>query len=134
MNTTLRNIMAVVSGIILGGIVNMGIIMLSSSIIPLPEGVDPTDMDSIKSSMHLYQPRHFLLPFLAHALGTLIGAFITAVIAFNHKRAMALIVGLFFLLGGILNAIMLPAPAWFIAVDLSLAYIPMSWLGWKLRG
>ena len=28
----------------------------------------------------------------------------------------------------------MPAPVWFIVADLSLAYIPMSWFGWKLTG
>jgi hypothetical protein len=134
MNPILRNTLAVIAGLVLGGIANMGIIMVSSYIIPLPEGVDPSDMESIKSSMHLYQPRHFILPFAAHALGTLIGAFVTAVIAVGNRRSLALLVGLLFLVAGIINVFMLPAPAWFIIIDLSLAYIPMSWLGWKMRG
>ena len=29
-------------------------------------------------------------------------------------------------------SLMIPAPAWFIATDLLLAYLPMAWLG--LRG
>lgn len=134
MNPVLRNILAVIAGLVLGSIANLGIIMISSYIIPLPDGVDPSDMESIKASMHLYQPKHFILPFAAHAIGTLIGAFVTSVIAIKNRRSLALLVGLFFLVGGIINVFMLPAPAWFIIVDLSLAYIPMSLLGWKLRG
>lgn len=134
MNPILRNILAVIAGLVLGGIANMGIIMISSYIIPLPEGVDPSDMESIKNSMHLYQPRHFILPFAAHALGTLIGAFVAAVIAVGNRRSLALLVGLLFLVAGTINVFMLPAPAWFIIIDLSLAYIPMSWLGWRMRG
>jgi hypothetical protein len=34
-----------------------------------------------------------------------------------------------FLLGGIANVAMLPAPLWFSALDLLLAYLPMAWLG-----
>lgn len=129
MNPIIRNVLAVISGIVLGSIVNMGIIMLSSSIIPPPEGVDPSDMESLKSSMHLFQPRHFILPFLAHALGTLVGAFITALIAFNNKLKLALVIGLFFLLGGISSVFMLPSPTWFTVLDLAGAYIPMAWIG-----
>jgi hypothetical protein len=134
MNPILKNILAVLAGVILGSIVNMGIIMLSSSIIPPPEGVDPSDMESLKSSMHLFEPKHFIVPFLAHALGTLAGAFITALIAVNHKMKLALVIGLFFLLGGISSVFMLPSPTWFIVLDLVVAYIPMAWIGGRLAG
>ena len=129
MNPILKNILAVVSGIVVGGIVNMGIIMLSSSIILPPEGVDPSNMESLKSSMHLFEPKHFIAPFVAHALGTLVGAFITGLIAFNNKLKLALVIGLFFLLGGISSVLMLPSPTWFTVLDLAGAYFPMAWFG-----
>lgn len=132
MNPILRNILAVVAGIIAGSAVNMGIIMLSSSIIPPPEGVDVTNVESLKSSMHLFEPRHFLFPFLAHAIGTLAGAVVAGLIAASYKMKFALGIGVFFLIGGIANVFMLPAPAWFVVADLALAYIPMGWLGGKL--
>ena len=110
----------------------MGIIMLSGSVIPLPEGVDPTNVENLQQNLHLFTPKHFILPFLAHALGTLAGAFLAAKIAGSHKMKFALVVGTFFLAGGIANAIMLPAPVWFIVVDLAFAYVPMGWIGGKL--
>ncbi len=132
MNTTIKNILAVIAGVIIGSVVNMGIIMISGSIILPPEGADVTTMEGLKESIHLFQPRHFVLPFLAHALGTLVGAFFAALIAANYKMKFALAIGIFFLIGGIANAFMLPAPTWFIVVDLIGAYIPMAWLGGKL--
>ena len=112
--------------------VNMGLIMISSSIIPPPSGVDVTDMESLKSSMHLFEAKHFIFPFLAHALGTIAGAYVASLIAVSHKMKFALGVGVFFLLGGITNVFMLPSPLWFIVLDLVGAYIPMGWLGGKL--
>ena len=110
----------------------MGIIMISGSIIPPPEGADVTTMEGLKESMHLFQPKHFIFPFLAHALGTLVGAIIAASIAVNHKMKFALAIGVFFLIGGIVNIIMLPSPTWFAIVDLVGAYIIMAWIGGKL--
>ena len=78
------------------------------------------------------QPEHFIMPFLAHALGTLVGAYIAATIAVNHKLKFALAIGGWFLLGGIVNIFMLPSPIWFTVVDLAGAYIPMAYLGGKL--
>ncbi len=132
MNPIIRNILAVVAGLIVGSAVNMGIIMISGNIVPPPPGADVTDMESLKSSMHLFEAKHFIFPFLAHALGTLVGAFIAALIAASHKIKMALIIGVFFLLGGIINIFMLPSPVWFAVLDLVGAYIPMGWFGSKL--
>lgn len=132
MNPVLKNILAVVAGIVIGSTVNMGIIMLSSSVIPPPEGVDVTDMESLKASMHLFEPRHFIFPFLAHALGTLAGAFVAAFFAANNQMKFAIGIGIFFLLGGIANVFMLPGPTWFAVLDIAGAYIPMGWLGGRL--
>lgn len=132
MNPIVKNVLAVIAGIFLGSAVNMGIIMISGSIIRPPDGVDVTDMESLKSSMHLFEAKHFLFPFLAHALGTLVGAFTAASIAASHKMKFALAIGAFFLVGGIMNAFMLPAPTWFIALDLLAAYIPMGWIAGKV--
>lgn len=132
MNPTFRNILAVVAGLVVGGALNMGLIMVGSSVVPSPEGIDATDMESLKASMHLFEPKHFLFPFLAHALGTLAGALIAAMIAPSHKMVFALAMGALFMLGGITNAFMLPAPAWFIAMDLILAYIPMAWIAGRV--
>ncbi len=132
MNPLLKNILAVLAGVILGSVVNMGLIMISSSIIPPPEGADVTTMEGLKKSMHLFQPRHFVFPFLAHGLGTLTGAFVAAKIAANNKMQLAMIIGVVFLAGGITNIFMLPSPLWFSIVDLAVAYIPMAYLGGKL--
>lgn len=134
MNPILKNILAFIAGVIAGSLVNMGIIMVSGSIIPPPEGADNTTMEGLKASMHLFQPRHFLFPFLAHALGTFAGAFVTASIAASHKMKLALGIGALFLAGGIANVVMLPSPLWFTIVDLVGAYIPMAWLAGRLAG
>jgi len=132
MNPIVRNILAVVAGLVVGGAVNMAIIMISGSIIPPPEGVDNTTMEGLKAGMHLFQPKHFILPFLAHALGTFVGALLAAIIAATHKMKFALSIGIFFLVGGIANVIMLPSPVWFTVLDLAGAYIPMGFLAGKL--
>jgi hypothetical protein len=132
MNPIIRNILAVVAGIVIGSAVNMGIIMISGLIIPPPDGADVTTAEGLKAAMHLFQPKHFLMPWLAHALGTFVGAFLAALIAANRKMIVAMIVGGFFLVGGIANVLMLPSPLWFTIVDLAGAYIPMAYLAAKL--
>lgn len=130
----LRNILAVIIGIIIGSIVNMGIIELSPLIIPHPNGFDNSTIESMASTIHLLTPVNYIFVFLAHGLGALVGAFIVAKIATTKKQTFALSIGGWFLLGGIAAVYMLPAPTWFNIVDLVFAYIPMAWLGWKLAG
>jgi hypothetical protein len=132
MNPILKNILAVIAGFIIGSIVNIGIINISGSIIPPPAGADLTTTEGLKESMRLFEPKHFIMPFLAHALGTFVGAFIAAKIAATRKMTFALVIGFLFLLGGIAAVFMLPSPMWFTAVDLVFAYLPMAYLGGKL--
>ncbi len=132
MNKIVRNVLAVITGIILGSAVNMGIINLQGYFIALPEGVDVTNTESLQSSMHLVGPKHFIFPFLAHANGTLAGANLSARIAASHKMNFAMGIGIFFLIGGISMVFMMPAPVWFVILDLSVAYIPMGWLSGRL--
>ena len=134
MGKAIRIILAVVGGMAVGSIVNMGLVMLSPLVIPPPPGVDVTDMDSLAESMHLFESRHFVFPFLAHAAGTLAGAFAAVMIAGDHRLKISMLIGSFFLLGGIINVMMLPAPGWYIGVDLIGAYLPMAWIGGRLTG
>lgn len=127
-----RTILAVIVGLIIGSVVNMMLIMTSSYIIPLPDGVDLTNENWLAESIHLFQPKHFIMPFLAHALGTLVGAIIAALISKMYKMNAALIVGILFLTGGIINVYLIGGPIWFTILDLGLAYIPMAYLGGKI--
>lgn len=132
MNQALKNIFAVIAGAVVGSFVNMGIILISNSIIPPPAGADVTTIEGLKASMHLFEPRHFVFPFLAHAIGTFAGALLAAVLSSKNKERRALIVGVIFLIGGISNVVMLPSPTWFTIVDLVGAYIPFAWLAAKI--
>lgn len=131
MKPIVKNILAVLAGVISGGFLNMGIIMISRFIIPPPEGADLTTLEGLKASMHLMEPKHYLMPLLAHALGTLLAALIGAALAASHKMRLALGISAWFMLGGLINVFMLPAPMWFNLLDLTVAYIPMGYLAGK---
>jgi len=134
MNPIIKYIIAVIVGVIVGSGVNMGLVNIGPSIIPLPEGADVSNMETLAKSMSLFSPANFLFPFLGHALGTLVAAFVAAKIAAAHQLKFGIGFGVFFLLGGITAAAMIGGPVWFIVADLVLAYIPMGYLGGKLAG
>ena len=135
MNPILKNILAVVAGVILGSIVNRSLVMLGPSIIPPPEGVDMMTPEGLAEGMRLMTPKHFIFPFLAHALGALVGAFTAVKLAASHHLKLALGVSAWFLIGGVMMIQLIPStPTWFATLDLIGAYLPMGWLGAKLAG
>lgn len=129
MPNVLRNVLAVLAGLVIGGIVNIALITISPMVIPPPAGVDVSNAESLSKSIHLFEPRHFIFPFLAHALGSLVGALAAYLIAASYKTQIAIAVGVIFLCGGVAASFMIPAPTWYIALDLLAAYLPMAWLG-----
>lgn len=128
----LRNVLAVVAGFLVGGIINGVLISVGPAIVPPPEGADLTTVEGLQAAMPLLRPQHFLMPFLAHAIGTFAGALVACTVAATYKHKLAMAVGILFLCGGIVAAFMIPAPGWFIALDLLLAYLPMAWLATRL--
>ena len=125
MKTIFKNILAILGGVVIGMVVNMGLIITGNQLIPFEDDMNP--MNAMN-----WELKYFIFPFLAHAIGTLLGALIAAKFAASYKMTFAICIGIFFLSGGISMVFILPAPVWFVVVDLFLAYIPMSWLGWKI--
>ena len=134
MNPKVRNVLAVIAGVVVGGFVNMGLLIAGSLLIGVPEGVNVWDPESLAQNISRFQIHHYITPFAAHAIGTLVGALVVSLIATSKRLFFALFIGGFFLIGGIVNVINLPAPLWFEALDLIVAYFPMAFLGWKLSG
>ncbi len=129
MHPIIRIMFAVLTGFIVGSIVNMSLVTIGPILVPPPDGVDMSNMESLAETIHLMEPLNFLAPFLAHALGTLTGVLTTCLIADSHRSRLAYGMGVLFLLGGIAASVMIPAPLWFIVIDLVFAYLPMAWLG-----
>tara|TARA_Y100001960_G_C14491261_1_gene736828 strand:+ start:459 stop:842 length:384 start_codon:yes stop_codon:yes gene_type:complete len=125
MRVILKNIGIIALGIIIGMIINMGLIILGGIIIAPSDNFEP--MNALNWDL-----KYFIFPFLAHALGTFSGTFIVSKLSKKTNIAIPLIVGFYFLSGGVYMATILPAPIWFILLDITVGYIPMALLGWKL--
>lgn len=57
-----RIILAVLSGLILGAVINSLTIQLMVNIIPLPEGIDPNDPESLRAGMERFEFKHYISP------------------------------------------------------------------------
>ena len=112
---------------------NGAIINISSKVIAPPKGFDLKTMEGLQAAMPQMGPEHFLFPFLAHAMGTLISAILISRFLKSQELIFSMMAGILFLLGGVSMVIMLPStPIWFVLVDLIGAYIPIAYLGYKL--
>jgi len=131
MNRILKNVLAVLVGWMGGSIVNMGIIMLGHELLPI-EGIDSNDMDALVAIMPTLEVEYFIFPFVAHSLGTLVGAGLAGLIAASHTMKFSLSIGVLFLIGGIMMSYMVSGPIWFTITDILIAYIPMAWIGGKV--
>ena len=132
MHKYLRTALALILGIAIGGGVNMALVILGPILVAPPPGADMASAEGLRASMHLLEPRHFLMPFLAHAAGTFSGALAGSLITVSLRSIVAYAIGIVFLCGGIAASFMIPAPTWFIVLDLVAAYLPMAWLGSSL--
>jgi hypothetical protein len=133
MSPFLRNTFSIVVGIIVGSIINLSLLEIGGKLIAPPAGADLSNAEGWKAALPLLQAKHFLFPFLAHAMGTLAGAMAAAHWAVTKMRA-AWIVGFVFFIGGIMSCFMIPAPLWFIATDLIMAYLPFAYMAGKYLG
>jgi len=132
MNKNLKNFFGFIIAAVVGMFINSALVQLGMSLFPLPEGVIPGDMESIAAHIDDFKPGNYVMAYLAHALGTLAGALVALKLCATYQQRFAYGIGVFFLLGGIAAAFFIPAPTWFIILDLVLAYIPMAWIATKI--
>ncbi|MCB9034550.1 MAG: hypothetical protein H6553_11985 [Chitinophagales bacterium] len=132
MKNFLRNLLAIIIGVVVGSLVNLLIIVIGKTIIQPPEGVDVTNLASLQENIDLLENKHFIFPLLAHALGTLVGALIAVFISASSRMYVCLIVGIVFLVGGFISLANIPAPLWFTYSDIFGAYIPMAFIAYAI--
>ncbi len=126
----LRNIGAVILGLIVGMIVNMLILQINSLFFPLPENVDPTDYEALKIAMQSQPALAWIGVMAAHLGQAFVGGWVAARMGISRPVLLALIVGGLSLAGGIANAVMLSTPAW-TWIEMPL-YLVVAWLAGKL--
>ncbi len=123
----IRSVLAVAAGILVGiGLIFLGH-FLSSFVFPLPEGLDWKDEAALDAHMATMPTGAFVLVLLSHAMGPFGGGFVAALIARRGKVICALIVGVFFLAGGVME-LAHPHPLWYGVAE-ALIYLPAAYAG-----
>jgi hypothetical protein len=129
----LRNLLAVLAGLIVAGVVVFLMEWVGHAIYPPPADLNYADELAMGEYMRGQPTGAFLLVMLAHALGTLAGAAVAALIGRSWQLGLAMIVGFIMMLGGTWNLYRFPHPVWmWIEVPV---YLVAAWLGgkWGMR-
>ena len=123
-------IVAVIVGLAVGMAANMGFVIINLQIFPLPEGVAWTDEEEIKSWLGTLPKTAFILVFVAHLSQAFLGGLVAARIAKRNMMCVAITIGVLTMVGGIMNMMSIPAPAWlWIEVPL---YLVVAWIAAKI--
>ena len=108
----LRNICAVILGLIAGMVFNILIVMLSTVLYPMPEGVGFNDREGLAAYIETLPFTAFLIVMLAHLGQAFVGGWLAAIISRNAPMLVAMIVGSLSMIAGIYNLSTMPVPAW----------------------
>jgi len=121
-----RTILALVGGLLTGFCLVMLGHLLTFLVFPMPANLNWEDQDAMAAYIATMPDSAFLLVLLSHALGPLGGGCVAALIAKRGKVLHALVVGLFFFIGGLENLREYPRqPLWVKIADPAM-YLPVA--------
>ena len=113
----MRNVFATIVGFIVASLtVYIFESLIGHNLFPLPESIDPMDMESIKANMHLIPTGSKIFVVIAHFIGIFVGMFVAGLIS-KTSIIPAYIVGVLMLAATAFNIIMLPKEMWFLISD-----------------
>ncbi|NVJ65285.1 MAG: hypothetical protein HWE16_02265 [Gammaproteobacteria bacterium] len=126
-----KKILAVIIGLLVGGLVIMGIESINMLRFPWPEGLTLEDKEAFNAYVQSLPISALMTVLLAHIAGALVAGFLSTKIAGVNQLTLAIICGVILLIGAIVNLVMISHPIWFMVVNV-LSIIPAAILGAKL--
>lgn len=113
----MKNVLATIVGILVAGItVHIFESLIGHNLFPLPEGVNPTDMEWIKNNMDKIPMGSKIFVVIAHFAGIIVGMFVAAKIS-KISMVPSYIAGGLMLLATFATIFMLPKELWFTISD-----------------
>lgn len=109
----LRKILAVIVGIISGGL-SVGIVQtIGHYFYPMPKGMKSDDMEAMKNYVETAPFMALFFVIISYSVAALVSGFVSTKIANDGKNIYALICGTIFLIQSIYMMSLLPTPVWF---------------------
>lgn len=107
----LRNVGAVLLGMLAGSLANMAIVMVDVALYPLPEGFDMQDPVQLKAHMATLPALAWIIAVVAHLAQVLVGGLVAGKVG-DKPLVLAMIIAVLSMVGGVMNLINLGAPTW----------------------
>ncbi len=121
----LRNIGAVLAGLLVGACANMALVMANMMAFPPPGALDMADPVAFAAYVAGLPARAFVVPVLAHLTQAALGGWLAARLAGSRPRELAMVVGVLTVMGSVQNMATIGGPAWMWAelpLELALAW------------
>lgn len=130
LNPFIRMIISFLLGVIIAFCVILLAETLNAKLFP-SKHLNPSFME-MQQEIDTLPAQAFLLVLLGYALSSFFGAYVAGRVAPSaYKFWMAMSIGFFLLLGGIVNFIAFPHPVW-LSVSASISFLLFAFLGGKL--
>lgn len=128
----MRDVVAVIVGLLVGMATNMLFVLVNIKIYPMPEGVSMNDTEGLAEYIGTLPLPAFLIVLVAHLSQAFVGGGVAAKISLRRPMAVAMIVGSISLVAGVVNMSKLSAvtPSWML-IEFPL-YLVLAWAAAKL--
>jgi len=122
----LRNFAALLVGMLVGSLLNMGVVMVNLSLLfPVPEGFDFNDVQQMAAYTQTLPALAFVVTIVAHSLQAFVGGWVAARLGASRPLVLAGAIGAITVAASIYNLAWLPAPDW-MWVEVPLLVV-LSW-------
>jgi hypothetical protein len=128
----LRRVLSVLAGLAAGFATVFLIEMISTSLFPMPAGLDPANAEAMRAYIAALPAAAFALVLFAMFSGALVAGLTAARLAGRQRRA-GWIAGGIVVAATVINIFAIPHPQWFAAASVGLAAVG-AWLGARLGG
>lgn len=127
----MRDVVAVIVGLLVGMATNMAFVLINVAIYPMPEGVGFNDQEGLAEYIGTLPLLSFLIVLVAHLSQAFVGSLVAAKISLR-PMTVAMIVGSISLILGAINMINLieVTPRWML-IEIPL-YLVVAWVAAKL--
>ena len=126
-----KRILSIVAALLVAFIIITGFEELGPILFKTPV-IDSRDPKTISDMMQHMPLAAFLWLLLGYALAAFLGGLVATYISGRDNILPAIMIGVFLIVGSIMNFIQIPGhPIWFIVVNI-LLYLPCAWLGYLL--
>lgn len=127
----LRDIGAIIAGLVVAFGAIMGVQMIGHAIWPPPTDIDWNNVGDARTYISQLPFLALLFPIASYFVGAIAGPFVASKIGTARPAVFAGVIGLVLLAATIANLIQIPHPYWFSALALA-AVLVGAWLGLQL--